>query len=277
MKSDISKKQMFDPHLSFFELPIVRVTTIIIVAFIVIVSIVIFFISKPSWDPSYKGFNHFFTVFKFPLYGVGFLASILALYATNHRSEQSKENMRLTREQNIFSNYYKHLEEFGKYVEKISNTHKDKNLDILAIEIKCDVRKSHQMFYVNAFEGVSYEIDLFYVKSFVEIAERFLSASEKIVHGDSLYIHTGELLRPFMDLEKHIEQVFPNIAIVNSGVVSIVWTIFLRIKYIDKLMDFDRNYIGIVEAKEKVLSVEKEFIRLNAINNEIFHAGVKIN
>ena len=39
----------------------------------------------------------------------------VALIATNHRSEQTREQIRLTNSQNNFTNYYKHLEEFEKF------------------------------------------------------------------------------------------------------------------------------------------------------------------
>lgn len=68
-----------------------------------------------KWQLDSAGFGNAINYFKFP---IGILAAsvpIVALFATNHRSEQAKAAMLISESQNVFSNYYKHLEEFLKY------------------------------------------------------------------------------------------------------------------------------------------------------------------
>lgn len=71
-----------------------------------------------AWDLSSNGFNDFISIFRFPLGILTLIIPIVALLAANHRSEQTKEQIRVTADQNNFANYYKHLEEFVKYVDK---------------------------------------------------------------------------------------------------------------------------------------------------------------
>ncbi|PTP62419.1 hypothetical protein CWO01_11660 [Vibrio splendidus] len=106
---------MFNPNQSIVQLKIFRVA-IFILLFTASVSAV--FIVKHSHlelSLNYKGFNHFFSVFKFPLAILAMIIPTVALIATNHRSEQTREQIRLTNSQNNFTNYYKHLEEFEKF------------------------------------------------------------------------------------------------------------------------------------------------------------------
>src|SRR5690606_37909803 len=45
---------------------------------------------------------------------------VIAVLATHHRSVQNAEAMRISQEQNIFSNYFKHRDEFEKHMSKIN-------------------------------------------------------------------------------------------------------------------------------------------------------------
>ena len=48
----------------------------------------------------------------------------MALLAANHRSEQTKAQISSNAQQNLFANFYKHIEEFEKYID--TNTDKEK-------------------------------------------------------------------------------------------------------------------------------------------------------
>ncbi|MBA4057867.1 MAG: hypothetical protein C0490_24335 [Marivirga sp.] len=106
----------FSPSKSLFDLPIVKRSAAIFLGLAAATFVVIVLNLKGySWDFSGRGFNTFATLCKVPaaILAVGF--TIVGLCAANHRSEQSREQMRLTAEQNIFANHYKHIEEFEKY------------------------------------------------------------------------------------------------------------------------------------------------------------------
>ena len=106
---------MFNPNQSILELKVFRLTvfTLLVSAF---VSAFLIVKSSPlQFSQSYEGFNHFFTVFRFPLAILATIIPAVALIATNHHSEQTREQIRLTNSQNNFTNYYKHIEEFEKF------------------------------------------------------------------------------------------------------------------------------------------------------------------
>jgi hypothetical protein len=65
---------------------------------------------------------------------------IVALLAANHRSEQTKEQIRVTNAQNVFSNYYKHIDEFNKYLSS-------------RVDKEVDLRFSHSNIYPYASMG----------------------------------------------------------------------------------------------------------------------------
>jgi hypothetical protein len=67
----------------------------------------------------YDGLHYALTLFRIPIGIVALAVPIFAILAANHRSEQSREQMRLSSEQNIFSNHYKHVEEFEKYCTRL--------------------------------------------------------------------------------------------------------------------------------------------------------------
>lgn len=89
---------------------------------------------------SHEGINELVSIFQIPLGIVALLIPVLAVYAANHRSEQSREIIRLTQIQNFFTNYYKHLEEFCNYCEKGS----------VFPGVKIDYRGLHNKLYPNA-------------------------------------------------------------------------------------------------------------------------------
>ncbi|MGC9401350.1 hypothetical protein ACP43V_02790 [Vibrio genomosp. F10 str. 9ZC157] len=134
------KAEWFDPHKSFLSLKIVWVMVSILLAMSISSASVILVHSDLESDFSYSGFNYFISVFKFPLAIAALIIPIVALLAANHRSEQTKEQIRVTNSQNVFSNYYKHIEEFTKYLE-------------VRVEKSVDLRFAHNNLYPNASHG----------------------------------------------------------------------------------------------------------------------------
>jgi hypothetical protein len=103
---------VFDAKTSFFDLPIVRRTGYVFLGLSLVFTIIIIFNSDLVWDFSYNGFNNLVEVFRVPFGILAILIPIGAVYAANHRSEQTKEQIFLTQEQNRVTNYFKHFEEF---------------------------------------------------------------------------------------------------------------------------------------------------------------------
>lgn len=126
--TQLNHTSIFDPDKSFLDLTVVRTTIGIIGMVALLVTAFIAFHMPLTLDLSGDGFNHAVAQFKVPIGILTISIPLLALLAANHRSEQTKKQMILTlsqiertdrqitmvQGQNIFSNYFKHLEEFDK-------------------------------------------------------------------------------------------------------------------------------------------------------------------
>lgn len=166
------KSNWFDPHSSFLSLRIVWITVAILFFLSGTSSAFIIHYSNLQWDLSSTGFNIFISEFRFPLGIAALIIPIIALLAANHRSEQTKEQIRVTSSQNVFSNYYKHIEEFTKYLNG-------------RIESDADIRYAHANIYPNASSG-DYEInpDIFNLISKLDELADFLLANYTSEHNE---------------------------------------------------------------------------------------------
>jgi hypothetical protein len=114
----------FDPNKSFLELPIVINTAVFLFAVSVsIASIILVNLPNKTLLLTYEGFNNLLVILRTPLSITALLIPIIAIFATNHRSAQTKKQMELTNNQikiatdnNLFTNRFKHAEEFEKYL-----------------------------------------------------------------------------------------------------------------------------------------------------------------
>lgn len=155
----------FDPHSSFITLPIVWQAIFLLVGISTFISVVIICNTPIAWDFSADGFNYFISTFRFPIAILALIIPIIALLAASHRSEQTKEQIRAANQQNIFTNYYKHLEEFKKYVDTL------KIPSVTDIEI----RKLHRELFPDALDGnLSPNINL--AHEFAQCCEKALDA-----------------------------------------------------------------------------------------------------
>lgn len=137
-----TKKKWFDPKKSFFDLKIVRVVIVIHLMLAGISAELIFSNGSYGFEPSADGFNKFLNDFKFSIGVLAMLIPAVALLATNHRSEQTKEQIWVAEQQNVFSNFYKHYEEFEKYY-----------LDDYSGRYVTRKRKLHSKVFSSAYEG----------------------------------------------------------------------------------------------------------------------------
>lgn len=116
----------FHPEKSLFDLPLVRRIAWLTIIFALSLSLVIALNSGLRAQFDYAGFNHAIEVFRVPLGVLALGLSLVGICGANHRSEQTKRQIErtslqieLTRSQNDFANYYKHIEEFEKYCAKL--------------------------------------------------------------------------------------------------------------------------------------------------------------
>ncbi|EOA9037069.1 hypothetical protein ACIMS2_004500 [Vibrio harveyi] len=155
LKQKISMKiDLFNPNKSFFSLIIVQSTIAIITLISIAISLTIYYNSNLELSLSYQGFNHAISVFKVPLGILALLIPLGAIYATNHRSRQTIKQIELTRIQNNFNNYYKHIEEYIKYCEK--NNLKLLNELTLTKDTHINYRSIHNKIFPQIMSGESY-------------------------------------------------------------------------------------------------------------------------
>jgi hypothetical protein len=136
----LSKKFTVDPEKSFTQLYLLWFGVVLIVSLSIAVGVTILCHENLSFELDGDGFNNFVQIYKFPLGILAVIIPYIAFIATTHRSVQAKEQIILSRAQNNFSNYFKHLEEFEKF------TH-NPIFDKLQIS---DIRKTHELLFPKA-------------------------------------------------------------------------------------------------------------------------------
>jgi hypothetical protein len=115
-------KNFFDPEKSLFELRSVQWCVGIFLTISLLASLSIAYNARyVPFEFSGIGFAKFADLYKVPAAFIAIGLSLVGLCGANHRSEQAKHQMHLTRSQNIFSNHFKHIEEFEKF---LSSMHK---------------------------------------------------------------------------------------------------------------------------------------------------------
>lgn len=151
--------RLFEPNRSFFSLAIVQLTFAVVTACAGIASFAIMASTNLAFDFTADGFSEFLSIFRFPLGVMALLIPIMALYATNHRSVQQKQQIQLAGEQNNFVNYYKHLEEFQKHYSEFWM-----DFYILVMRPGLTPKNYHRLFYRDSRVG-NYQIEkAFYEK-----------------------------------------------------------------------------------------------------------------
>ncbi|ELI1839073.1 hypothetical protein RQV73_001740 [Vibrio fluvialis] len=165
----MKNKLRFDPQKSLIELKILWFVVGGFICFATVVALIVGMNSQITPDYSYAGFNHALVVFRVPLAILALIIPIVALLAANHRSEQTKEQIRVANEQNSFSNYYKHIEEFEKYLNKIWNSKLHTS----------SPRKMHKVLFPNARYG-DFSIADSVWESFNSMVTRFVEQSTEL-------------------------------------------------------------------------------------------------
>lgn len=180
----------FDPEKAFFKLPIVRLTAGALFLGIVASILCIISASDLQFDRSYKGFNQFIEYFKFPIGLLAFLIPLGAIYATNHRSEQFKKQMEVAKNQNNFSNYYKHIEEFEKYISDHIN-------EVNKVEVT-QIRALHNEIFNKASEGdfaISGKVN-------EQLNQAAISIIQKLKRIDKEVVETPNFKREFIIISR---------------------------------------------------------------------------
>ena len=261
----MENKPTFDPGTSFFELNVVRGTASAIFALSIISAIMIMLDSslKLTFNPSYEGFNNLLTIFKFPIGLAAILIPVVAVFVANHRSEQTKAQMRLTQSQialsesqlnaahsnNNFINYFKHIDEFEKSLIK----HQEQDV---ALEDKAEAiefrnpRRLHKKAFPNVKSG-NFKVDQHFAEEVAkDIDNLLIVASElKNQHAIPTVIHKlnhryNEFaqkyhIKPFFKLEMSEDGADPKPPV---PLQKLVYPIGYLSRAFINILTFDENY-----------------------------------
>jgi hypothetical protein len=138
---------------------------------------------------SVEGFANFLTIFALPIGVASLSIPLVAVCASQHRSVQSAAQIKATQSQiqaansqNLLTNYYKHLEEFKKYIEDEVNKEE--------IGIKFSYRKLHKVVYKELKSGVDRPAQFFLsnLASQLTINADHLENAEKLKDFERLFV-----------------------------------------------------------------------------------------
>ncbi|MCK5605541.1 hypothetical protein KAR91_26850 [Candidatus Pacearchaeota archaeon] len=269
----------FDPLKSFVSLPALWFVVGLLFTLAAVLAFIIADHSEIAWVLDYKGFNNVFTIFKWPLTLLALIIPIVALLAANHRSEQTKAQILSTNEQNVFANYYKHIEEFEKYLSShITNT----NSKIT------NTRNTHRALFKDADKG-----DFLLspnIRESIELAGRELVILFKYFYGG----HKGTESDTIVEIEltiRNIEKLIGiswsisgksfrhnnlEIPIPNGTLSGFLYSILQRLQTIYTAVSFDQDYVAPESIQQVLASNRSNIPSHNLINSEINAQSFKL-
>jgi len=99
-----------------------------------------------SFSPNSHLAEIIFDTFKRPVITFGLSLPIIALIANHHRSIQSERQLKTTQDQNLFTNYVKHIEQFEEFL-------KDENVFKKLDDLNVSTKKLYRTIYSTALDG----------------------------------------------------------------------------------------------------------------------------
>ncbi|PSV11670.1 hypothetical protein C0W59_19245 [Photobacterium kishitanii] len=245
----------FDPNKSFLSLKILWLVVGVLVVISCIISGVISYNSKLYWDFSADGFNCFISLFRFPLGISALIIPIVALLAANHRSEQTKKQIELANTQNVFQNYYKHVEEFTKYVNSIES------------KLFFSVRKLHKYLYPYSKDGryflkiaVIEESEKVFKDSFKKIRDINSSDQDSFIYGEykkieELIISLGISKESINKFNDDWDKKYSSSRDIDNSYLKYILLSKDFFIYLDEVLNFDTTY-NTSELTNKIISTK---------------------
>jgi hypothetical protein len=243
---------LFPPETSLLKLPVVVWTFWVLVLIALGMAATVVWTSwplHPAWAAA--GYESAAKLFKAPIAVVFLLIPLLALFASNHRSVQTMRQMSLTNKQielatgqNLFANYYKHVEEFSKWCDQCKNE----------VDVKSR-RKLHREMFPNARDGRFQLNDAIfanfeaYVTTFLDIMSQFQNpapgfnltyvlSKELEQFGNTLYI----AIPKYEDNSYTWNTEYGKVEFPGSGFRGFLQAHVNFIRGVDELLSFDPDY-----------------------------------
>jgi len=141
-----NNKMKLDPKRNLLKQPVFWIVNMFLLVVSGFIAVSIIQNGEYSLSLTVSGFRMFMNDFKFPITISALIIPASALIATIHRSEQLSTQIGLLMDQNNFANYYKHFEEFEKYLERQFKNRDKRAIDGREYEV-------YRSFYTKAREG----------------------------------------------------------------------------------------------------------------------------
>lgn len=283
-----STKNWFDPTKSFTSLLSFWVPT----SFIFILTGTLFtqiIITKQLEFYPQGDISAWADTFKIPLGILALLIPILGFLNANHKSEQTRESLSISKKQNIFANYYKHIEEFEKHAKGIEERHKE-------YKLKVSRRRLHSLMFPAAKDG-HFGISLQWIldqKKFGDDLTIFLATKIRN-HFDSKNFYTpnypsdylADLLRNYQGLISHGHLKFDGklpVELLNeneSYVLSLskeeirsLNEVYCSFLILDELTLFDGDFISPVESRTSQIRQYLNFLSVDTDHDQLNKFGI---
>lgn len=259
----------FDPYESYLRLPSFWWPFTIIIIGVALASWKVISDQELEWGLDSR-VEQWYEWFKIPLWVLALLIPVLGLLNANHKSEQTRAQMELTRSQNNFANYYKHLEEFEKYMGRswMPQTHiesknerllhsiiygNDKgwksspNIKILRLAIQQNIETLMRIEdYMD-----QREISVFYYEFLLHV-DLYITAL-KIELAGSVEINSSVVISSISRMVgKHNDQNV-GLNVVGGEVVNIMDNLIEIYKFIDVSFGFSPQFSGVLRGSWRVL------------------------
>ncbi|WP_296935206.1 hypothetical protein [uncultured Marinobacter sp.] len=165
-----------------------------------IVGLIGYFFSPVEADWTLNGFNNFIALFKLPIGMASLAIPFGALIASHHRSIQSARQIESQQQQHTFSNYIKHKEYFGKFLD-------DEGILDGSYSFAAKEKKVYQALFPNARKGyLDFEFE-WIEKQYLTTLIANLKAEVGKVTWDNRE-HIGSVLNDVAELKQAIADEF---------------------------------------------------------------------
>lgn len=209
-----TSKNLFKLKLFWFSVLTPLIISIILTLFILITG-------NLKYLGGYEGLNNLISIFKVPLILLASIAPLVAMVSANNRSNISLQQMKTNNIQDVFSNYFLHLNEFEKFLinfYEVDNSRLSNHINVYLL----DTRKVHAMTYGSMYNFIPLVTD----EKILELEEKIVSLHELILKLNERP-SSNELVKISKTVHCHVETLVnqfginPNDYIIFNDMVEI--------------------------------------------------------